>query len=76
MRKKRTPNSPPVEGTKNRGGRPPQGGPTTTRQLGRVPTEQWTELQEAATRSGQSFTRWAVEILLRAARRTKKARRR
>lgn len=42
---------------------------TPARQLGRVSDSDWQELQQAAERSGKTFTAWAVEILLRAARR-------
>ncbi len=42
---------------------------TPKRQLGRVDDETWDELKSAAERSGKSFTQWAMEILLRAARR-------
>lgn len=42
---------------------------TPARQLGRVDDETWQLLQDAAARSGQSFTKWAIAILKRAAKR-------
>jgi len=59
---------------KHAGGRPPKPPGekyrTPARQLGRVADEDWELLQRAAKESGKpSFTAWAVEILLRAARR-------
>lgn len=60
---------------KPRIGRPPKKAGehvrTPARILGRVDDETWNELQAAANRAGKSFTQWAVEILTRAARRTK-----
>jgi uncharacterized protein (DUF1778 family) len=41
------------------------------RQLGRVDAETWAELQAAASRSGQSFTQWALGHLVRAAKKQK-----
>ena len=50
-------------------GRPPIGRlPHKPRQLGRVSDSDWEVMRAAAERSGQTFTRWACEILLRAAR--------
>jgi hypothetical protein len=48
-------------------GRPPQGGPTPQMQLGRVSAEDRATLRDAAKRAGKSFTEWALDILLRAA---------
>ena len=45
--------------------------PVPVRQLGRVPDGDWQEVKAAADRSGKTFTQWAIEILLRAAKRTK-----
>ncbi len=45
---------------------------TPVRQIGRIPDAEWGRLQAAATRSGKTFTAWATEILLRAARRISK----
>lgn len=42
---------------------------TTQRQFGRVDDAEWQELKHAAKSSGESFTQWALRILLRAARR-------
>jgi hypothetical protein len=57
----------------NRGGRPPKPPGkkylTPARQLGRVCDEDWELLQTAAAKTGKSFTGWAVEILLRNAKR-------
>lgn len=39
------------------------------RQLGRIDEVEWAALQIAAEHSGKSFTQWALEILLRAAKR-------
>lgn len=54
-------------------GRPPTErgayNPHPVMQLGRVPVEQQGELREAAQKAGKTFTRWALDILLRAARR-------
>ena len=54
-------------------GRPPKPAEerymTPSRQLGRVSDEDWQVLQDAASKSGKSFTQWAVEILLRNAKR-------
>lgn len=49
-------------------GRPPAGGKTPTMQLGRVSPENQETLRSAARRAGKSFTEWALDILLRAAR--------
>lgn len=58
---------------KKRVGRPPKPEGekylTPARQLGRVSDEDWQLLQDAAQKAGKPFTRWAVEILLRNARR-------
>lgn len=42
---------------------------TPARQIGRIADAEWNEIQEAAKASGKSLTRWATEILLKAARR-------
>ena len=42
---------------------------TPARQIGRVADEDWEILQRAARASGKPFTTWAIEILLRNARR-------
>lgn len=42
---------------------------TPARILGRVDDETWNELQAAASASGKTFTQWALEILIRAAKR-------
>jgi len=59
--------------TNNPGGRPTKDPEdkvlTPARQLGRVSDEDWAILQGAAASSGKSFTKWALEILLRAAKR-------
>lgn len=55
---------------KNKGGRPATGH-EKPRILGRVAQPEWDEVKSAAERSGKSFTQWAMEILLRAARRVK-----
>ena len=56
-----------------RGGRPPKPPDekyrTPARQLGGVADDDWQLLQDAAAKSGKTFTAWAVEILLRNARR-------
>lgn len=46
--------------------------PLPVRQLGRVADDDWQEVKAAARRQSKTFTQWALEILLRAARRTKK----
>lgn len=57
----------------NKGGRPPLDRPPHQhRMLGRVPDEDWDELKSAAAKAGKPFSRWATEILLRAARRVLK----
>lgn len=53
-------------------GRPPAGGKTPVRQLGRVPDDEWEEMKAAAESGGKSFTQWAVEVLLKAARKISK----
>ena len=45
---------------------------TPARQLGRVTDEDWGLLQKAAEESGKTFTQWALEILVRNARRQTK----
>jgi len=45
---------------------------TKARQLGRIPDEEWDEMQSAASEAGESFTAWARGVLLRAARRSRK----
>ena len=45
---------------------------TPARQLGRVDDETWNTLREAAKLAGMPFTRWAVGVLLRAAKREQK----
>lgn len=60
----------PVKKTKRPVGRPvgrKQYDPP--RQLGRVPDDVWSELQAAAKKADKPFQTWAVEILLKAARR-------
>lgn len=46
--------------------------PIPARQLGRVSDEDWKTLKAAATKRGESFTAWAVRVLLFAARREMK----
>lgn len=41
---------------------------TPVRQLGRIPDDEWEQLQAAADRAGKTFTAWAREVLMRAAR--------
>ena len=59
----------------NKGGRPRKAAEeryrTPQRQLGRVDDEAWETLREAAKRAGKPFSTWAVEVLLRAAKRQK-----
>lgn len=43
--------------------------PNPARQLGRVSDEDWETLKAAAEKRGESFTQWAVAVLLRAAKR-------
>jgi len=43
--------------------------PNPARQLGRVSKEDWKTLKTAAEKRGESFTAWAVRVLLAAARR-------
>ena len=43
--------------------------PNPARQLGRVSDEDWETLKAAAEKRGESFTAWAVRVLLAAARR-------
>jgi hypothetical protein len=55
---------------KKRGRPPTERGaynPNPARQLGRVGDAEWKTLQEAARKAGLPFTRWAVPILLAAA---------
>ena len=42
---------------------------TPQRQLGRVSDEDWETLKAAAEKRGETFSAWAVSVLLRAARR-------
>jgi hypothetical protein len=44
---------------------------TPVRQLGRVDDATWHTLQQAAERSGKTFTAWAIAVLKRAAKRVK-----
>lgn len=52
-------------------GRPPTTrgayNPHPARQLGRVSDEDWRTLKQAAEASDKTFTQWAVEVLLKAA---------
>ena len=41
--------------------------PNPARQLGRVSAEDWETLKAAAEKRGESFTAWAVRVLLAAA---------
>jgi uncharacterized protein (DUF1778 family) len=43
--------------------------PNPARQLGRVSEEDWETLKAAAEKRGESFTAWAVRVLLSEARR-------
>ncbi len=43
--------------------------PHPARQLGRVSDEDWETLKAVAEKRGESFTAWAVRVLLAAARR-------
>lgn len=43
--------------------------PNPPRQLGRVSDADWETLKAAAEKRGESFTAWAVRVLLAAARR-------
>ena len=61
-----------MSGANHRGRRPTERGaynPHKARQLGRVSDEDWQRLQAAAKAAGKSFTQWALEILLRRAKR-------
>jgi predicted HicB family RNase H-like nuclease len=40
---------------------------TTQRQFGRIPDDEWAILLAAAKAEGMSFTQWAKQILLQAA---------
>ena len=40
---------------------------TPVRQLGRIPDDEWEQMQAAAQASGKTFTAWAREVLMRAA---------
>jgi uncharacterized protein (DUF1778 family) len=42
---------------------------TPQRQLGRVSDEDWETLKAAAAKRGETFTAWALAVLLRAAKR-------
>ncbi len=61
---------------RKRPGRPPKPAgekfSTPARQLGRVSDEDWQLLQKAAETAGKTFTQWALDILLRNARRQTK----
>ena len=39
--------------------------------FGRVDDETWANLKKAAEKSGKSFTQWALDILLKAAKQSK-----
>jgi hypothetical protein len=60
-------------------GRPPTErgayNPVPARQLGRVSDDDWDTLKAAADKRGESFTQWALGILLRAAKKELKGRR-
>ena len=43
--------------------------PNPARQLGRVSDDDWDTLKAAAEKRGESFTAWAVRVLLASARR-------
>lgn len=62
--------------TNNPNGRPPKRPEdrirSPQRQLGRVDDATWLELTTAAKASGLSFRAWAVDILLKAIRKSKK----
>ena len=57
--------------SKPKRGRPPTSkgayNPHPARQLGRVSDEDWRTLKQAAEASDKTFTQWAVEVLLKAA---------
>ena len=60
--------------TKNpKPGRPPTErgayNPHPGRQLGRISDEDWATVKDAAKKRGESFTQWAMRVLLRAAKR-------
>lgn len=46
---------------------------TPTRQLGRVDDETWHKFKDAAKKQGMTFTKWAVQVLLKAAEEIKTA---
>jgi uncharacterized protein (DUF1778 family) len=54
-------------------GRPPTSrgayNPNPARQIGRVSDEDWETLKAAAAKRGESFTQWALGVLMRAAKR-------
>lgn len=58
---------------KNKGGRPKKAPGESiispVRVFGRVSAADWKELQDAAKRVGKSFTKWALDHLLKIARR-------
>lgn len=61
---------------KKRGRPPTERGaynPNPNRMLGRVSDADWALIQSAAAAAGKPFTRWAMAILIRAAKRAKKA---
>jgi hypothetical protein len=43
--------------------------PNPARQLGRVSDEDWETLKAAASKRGETFTAWALGVLLKAAKR-------
>jgi hypothetical protein len=43
--------------------------PNPARQLGRVSDEDWETLKAASAKRGETFTAWALAVLLRAAKR-------
>lgn len=47
--------------------------PDKSRNIGRIRDEVWEELKSAAERSGKTFTEWAVNHLLTAARSERKS---
>ena len=47
--------------------------PNPARQLGRVSDDDWQTIKAAAEAKGKTFTEWAVEILLKAAKRQTKS---
>lgn len=45
---------------------------TPNRSLGRVADEEWAQLKAAAAKRGETFTAWALKILLSSAKRESK----